>query len=61
MKILVTAKRVTDPDATIRLKSDLSGIDEEGLEFKPNPFDENAVEAAISLKEDQGGEVVVAR
>jgi electron transfer flavoprotein beta subunit len=59
VKILVTAKRVTDPDAKIRLKADLSGIETEGLEFKVNPFCENAIEAALKLVEDQGGEVVV--
>ena len=55
MKILVTAKRVTDPDAKIRLKGDCSGIETEGLEYKVNPFCENAIEAALQL----GGEVVV--
>ena len=59
MKILVTAKRVTDPDAKIRLKPDLSGIETEGLEFKVNPFCENAIEAALKLVEAGGGEVVV--
>ncbi len=61
MKVLVTAKRVTDPDAQIRLKADLSNIETEGLEFKINPFDENAVEAAVVLKENGvADEVIVA-
>lgn len=59
MKVLVTAKRVTDPDATIRVKPDGSGIVEEDLDFKPNPFDENAVEAALELQEEHDAEVVV--
>lgn len=59
VKILVTAKRVTDPDARIRLKEDLSGIDLEGVEYKLNPFCENAIEEAIRLKEKHGGEIVV--
>lgn len=58
MKILVTAKRVTDPDAKIRLKPDGSGIETAGLEYKLNPFCENALEAAISLVEAHGGEAV---
>jgi len=58
VKILVTAKRVTDPDARIRLKSDLSGIDSEGVEYKLNPFCENAVEEALRLKAVHGGEIV---
>ena len=58
MKILVTAKRVTDPDARIRLKDDLSGLQLEGIEYKLNPFCENAIEEAIRLKESAGGEIV---
>ena len=58
MKILVTAKRVTDPDARIRLKSDLSGIDLEGVEYKLNPFCENAIEEALRLKAVHDGEIV---
>lgn len=59
MKILVTAKRVTDPDAKIRLKPDMSGIVEDDVEYKINPFDENAIEAALDLADDHDGETVV--
>ena len=59
MKILVTAKRVTDPDAKIKLKPDKTGIVTDGVEYKPNPFCENAIEAALQLQEKHGGEVVV--
>lgn len=58
MKILVSAKRVTDPDARIRLKPDLSGIDLEGVEYKLNPFCENAIEEALRLQSAYGGEVI---
>ncbi|MBM4394636.1 MAG: electron transfer flavoprotein subunit beta/FixA family protein [Deltaproteobacteria bacterium] len=58
MKILVTAKRVTDPDAKIRVKPDGTGIETVGLEYKLNPFCENAVEAAVGIVEKGGGEVV---
>ncbi len=58
MKILVTAKRVTDPDAKIRVKADGTGIETAGLEFKLNPFCENAIEAAVQLKEKHDGEIV---
>lgn len=58
MKILVTAKRVTDPDAKIRVKADGTGIETAGLEYKLNPFCENAIEAAVQLQEKLGGEVV---
>ena len=59
MKILVSAKRVTDPDARIRINADGTGIDLTGVEYKVNPFCENAIEGALTLKEAQGGEVVV--
>ncbi len=59
MKILVTVKRVTDPDVKVRIKPDGTGIVTEGMEFKANPFDEIAVEEAIRIVEKQGGEVVV--
>jgi electron transfer flavoprotein beta subunit len=59
VKILVTAKRVTDPDAKIKVKADGTGIETEGIEFKLNPFCENAVEAAIQIVEKHGGEAVV--
>jgi len=58
VKILVTAKRVTDPDAKIRVKPDGTGIETAGLEYKLNPFCENAIEAAVSLIEKHGGEAV---
>jgi electron transfer flavoprotein beta subunit len=59
VKILVTAKRVVDPDAKVTVKADGSGIETTGLEFKLNPFCENAIEAGIQLVEKHGGEVVV--
>ena len=60
MKILVTAKRVTDPELKIKVKDDGTGIDMTGITFKLNPFDEIAVEEALRLKEKLGGEVVLA-
>jgi electron transfer flavoprotein beta subunit len=60
LKILVTAKRVEDPESKIKVKPDGSGIVTEGVNYKMNPFDEIAVEEALRLKEKHGGEVVVA-
>ena len=60
LKILVTAKRVEDPESKIRVKPDGSGIVTDGVNYKMNPFDEIAVEEALRLKEKHGGEVVVA-
>lgn len=59
MKILVTAKRVEDPESKIKVKPDGSGIVQEGLKFKINPFDEIAVEEALRLVAKHGGEVIV--
>jgi electron transfer flavoprotein beta subunit len=60
LKILVTAKRVEDPESKIRVKPDATGIVTDGVNYKLNPFDEIAVEEALRLKEAHGGEVVVA-
>ncbi len=59
-KILVTAKRVEDPESTIKVKPDGTGIVTDGVNYKMNPFDEIAVEEGLRLKEKHGGEVVVA-
>lgn len=54
MKILVTAKRVTDPDSKIQLKPDRSGINLDNVDFKMNPFCEIAVEEALRLIDAAG-------
>jgi electron transfer flavoprotein beta subunit len=59
LKILVTAKRVEDPESKIKVKPDGTGIVQEGLKYKINPFDEIAVEEALRLIAKQTGEVVV--
>jgi electron transfer flavoprotein beta subunit len=60
LKILVTAKRVEDPESKIKVKPDGSGIVTDGVNYKMNPFDEIAVEEGLRLKEKHGGELVVA-
>jgi electron transfer flavoprotein beta subunit len=67
VKILVPVKRVSDPDNANKIKIPPGGakIDTAGLEWKPNPFDEYAVEAALRLTENgatpkqRGGEAIV--
>ncbi len=60
MKILVTAKRVPDPESTIKVNSSGDGIEEAGIKWVVNPFDEIAIEEALRVKEAQGdAEVVV--
>jgi electron transfer flavoprotein beta subunit len=43
LKILVTAKRVEDPESKIKVKPDGTGIVTDGVNYKMNPFDEIAV------------------
>jgi electron transfer flavoprotein beta subunit len=67
VKILVPLKRVADPDNANKVKIPAAGdkIETTGLEWKPNPFDEYALEAALRLTENgqtpkvRAGEVVV--
>lgn len=66
MKILVPVKRVADPDNANKMKVSADGknVASDGLEWKLNPFDEYAVEAALRLNENGGsgerlGEVIV--
>jgi electron transfer flavoprotein beta subunit len=58
VKILVTAKRVEDPESKIKVKPDGTGIVKEGLKYKINPFDEIAVEEGLRLAAKHQGEVV---
>ena len=59
MKILVTVKRVPDPNAAIKVKPDGTGIITENLKYVINPFDEIALEEALRLKSAAGGGEVV--
>jgi electron transfer flavoprotein beta subunit len=58
LKILVTVKRVEDPESKIKVRPDGTGIVTDGVNYKMNPFDEIGVEEALRLKEKHGGEVV---
>lgn len=59
MKILVTVKRVPDPNATIKVRPDGSGIVTDNLKYVVNPFDEIAIEEALRIKEKVSGTEVV--
>lgn len=60
MKIAVCVKRVADTEARIKVAGDGTSIEESGVKFVLNPFDEYAVEASLKLKEQAGdGEIVV--
>lgn len=60
MKILVGIKRVVDYNVRIRINSDGSGIDNDGVKMSINPFDEIALEQALRIREaGQADEVIV--
>jgi len=60
MKILVGIKRVVDFNVRIRVKSDGSGVDTDGVKMSINPFDEIALEQALRIREaGQAEEVIV--
>jgi electron transfer flavoprotein beta subunit len=67
VKVVVALKRVADPDNAnkVAILPDGSGVQTSGLEWKLNPFDEYALEAALRLTENgaqpksRQGEVVV--
>lgn len=58
MKILVLIKEVPDMEK-VRFDSERGVIDRSSAEAEINPFDENALQAAIDLKRIVGGEVTV--
>lgn len=60
MKVLVAVKRVVDYSVKIRVKSDGSGVDTQNVKMSMNPFDENALEEAIRLKEQGIAEHITA-
>ncbi len=59
MKILTTVKRVPDPETSIKVKPDGTGIVADNIKWVVNPFDEIAVEEALRIKEKIAGSEVV--
>ena len=57
MNILAVIKQTFDTEEKVTIKD--GQINEDGVEFIINPYDEFAVEEAIKLKEEFGGEVTV--
>lgn len=53
MKILVTVKRIPDPDESLKFAG--GGLDYSSAKWVPNAFDEYAVETALRLAEVVGG------
>ena len=59
MNIVACVKQVPDTEAQIKVKPDGSGIEEGGIKWVMNPYDEFGVEEALKLKEKNGGEVTI--
>lgn len=59
MNIIACVKQVPDTETQIKVKPDGSGIDETGIKWVMNPYDEFGVEESLRLKEKFGGEVVI--
>ena len=59
-KILVGLKRVVDANIRVRVKSDGTGVETDGVKMSINPFDEIALEEALRIKErGEASEVIV--
>ncbi len=59
MNIIACVKQVPDTETLIKVKPDGSGIDESGIKWVMNPYDEFGVEESLKLKEKFGGEVTI--
>jgi len=59
MKILVSMKQVPDFAASVRIKTDGSGLDTTHIKKIMNPFDEIALEEAVRLKEKGKAQEIV--
>lgn len=59
-KILVGLKRVVDYNVRVRVRSDGSGVETDGVKMSINPFDEIAIEEALQIRErGEASEVIV--
>src|SRR5947208_13668347 len=60
MKFAVCIERLPDSETRVKIATDGKSLDEAGVKFVLNPYDEFAVEEALRRKEQAGsGEVVV--
>ena len=58
-KIIVGLKRVIDYNVRIRVRSDGSGVETDGVKMSINPFDEIALEEALRIKENGNADEVI--
>jgi electron transfer flavoprotein beta subunit len=60
VKIAVCIKRTPDTETRVRIAADGASLDETGVKFILNPYDEFAVEEALQRRDKGGGGEVVA-
>jgi electron transfer flavoprotein beta subunit len=59
MKIIVAIKQVPEHDAQVRIDAAGKWIEDSGIQYALNESDAYALEEALQLKEQHGGEVIV--
>jgi electron transfer flavoprotein beta subunit len=59
VKILVTVKRVPDPETQLKINAEGTGFVTDNVKWVVNPFDEIAVEEGLRIKEKNAGSEVV--
>jgi electron transfer flavoprotein beta subunit len=59
VNVVVCVKHVPDTEAQVRLRADRRGVEESGLNFVLNYYDEHGVEEALRIKERLGGTVTL--
>jgi electron transfer flavoprotein beta subunit len=60
VRSIVCIKRVPDSEARVRVSADGKTIDDSGVKYVMNPYDEFALEEALRLKEESGEGTVTA-
>jgi electron transfer flavoprotein beta subunit len=59
LNLFVFVKRVPDTESKIKINHETNRVVEEGLNFVLSPYDEYAVEEALQIREEKGGQVTV--
>jgi electron transfer flavoprotein beta subunit len=59
VNIIACVKQVPDTETLIKVKPDGSGIDDTGIKWVMNPYDEFGVEEGLRMKEKFGGEMTI--
>ena len=59
MKIIVAIKQVPERDSPVHIDASGKGIDDSDLQYAMNESDAHALEEALQLKDQHGGEVIV--